>query len=416
MMKAGPHEKRTRKYVARVPRRAGSLTSIRRRSTADPFRAAFHACTSRTRLQKEITRESEAKRTQAEGQSFGLGPRFPRHGLVNGFRFTSLANEFRIGPPFADDLTDSNIESLGVRHLPIVETKRLLINIAKEVEWLHADVGSVQAALQERPKVFHRISVDVAVHVLDRVIDDLVLKVIFQTIVGFQLIGEDRCARFDVLFEIRLQSFLLAVIQDYCANVAATLQHSHDNGFILATRTGDDAGLFVFVHIPRLAADERFIHFYFTGQFAALLALLCESDPVKHEPCGLLGHAERSCDLATADTVLAIQDEPHCGKPLFQTERGILENGSNLHGELPLGVTGAALPAELLFEEADFGATTDWANNTDFPPGAAGNEVAQAVLLIREVDNCFLKSLGIVSGFHSSSLPQSRVLVKYICT
>jgi hypothetical protein len=36
--------------------------------------------------------------------------------------------------------------------------------------------------------------------------------------------------------------------------------------------------------------------------------------------------------------------------------------------------------------------------------------------LIREVDNCFLKSLGIVSGFHSSSLPQSRVLVKYICT
>jgi pimeloyl-ACP methyl ester carboxylesterase len=34
--------------------------------------------------------------------------------------------------------------------------------------------------------------------------------------------------------------------------------------------------------------------------------------------------------------------------------------------------------------------------------------------LIREVNYCFLKGLGIVSGFHTSSLLESRVLVKYI--
>lgn len=39
------------------------------------------------------------------------------------------------------------------------------------MKWLNTDVCPVQAALQQRPKVFHRVRVDVPVDILDRVID-----------------------------------------------------------------------------------------------------------------------------------------------------------------------------------------------------------------------------------------------------
>jgi hypothetical protein len=50
------------------------------------------------------------------------------------------------------------------------------------VKWLNADVGSVQAALQQRPEVFEAISVNLPIDVLDCVIDHLMLKLI-QTLV-----------------------------------------------------------------------------------------------------------------------------------------------------------------------------------------------------------------------------------------
>src|SRR5271166_6849448 len=103
---------RMRKYensnaVARVPRRAGSISSFRQGSAADSFRSALHACTSRTRIQKEVFGESESARPQAKGQAFGRGPRFPRQGTLER-RFSNLAGELRIGQPLADDLTNAN--------------------------------------------------------------------------------------------------------------------------------------------------------------------------------------------------------------------------------------------------------------------------------------------------------------------
>jgi hypothetical protein len=41
------------------------------------------------------------------------------------------------------------------------------------VEWFHADIGSIQAALEKAPEVFQPISVDLAVHVSNGVVDHL---------------------------------------------------------------------------------------------------------------------------------------------------------------------------------------------------------------------------------------------------
>jgi hypothetical protein len=277
------YESGTHNAIAGVPRRTGSLSPVRRRDEADSFRSTLHACAPRTRVQKEITSESESKRTKAKGQGarlkierdphhryydrllhllsgarcnipsqrngiavhehhgriadpsdavfharsrvlrfehhdakainfqpFSLGPRFPRHGLVDGFRFSHLAGKFRIGQALADDLPNADIKALGISHLAIVEPECLFVDIAKQVEGFHADVGSVQAALQETPEILHTIGVNVAVHILDRVIDNGVLVVGFQPIVGFQFVAEDRRARFDALTDQRLKVFFLA--------------------------------------------------------------------------------------------------------------------------------------------------------------------------------------------------------------
>jgi hypothetical protein len=44
--------------------------------------------------------------------------------------------------------------------LRVRDTKRLLINVLEQVEWLHADIGSVQATLQKTPEVLHGVGVD----------------------------------------------------------------------------------------------------------------------------------------------------------------------------------------------------------------------------------------------------------------
>ena len=209
------HEKRTCNAIAGMYRRAGSIPAIRRKHSADSIRPALHYCAPRTCLQEEISGESKSQRTKTKGQSLGLGPRFPRHGLVDGFRFIQLTGEFRIGQPFADDLTDTDIESLRIGHLAVVEPKRLLIDIAKQVEWLDTDVGSVQLPLNERPEVLHAVSVDVAIRVLDRVIDNLMFEAILQAIVGPQFISEDRSARFDMLVDVALKFLLAASVYDH---------------------------------------------------------------------------------------------------------------------------------------------------------------------------------------------------------
>lgn len=138
------HEDRSRNAVARVHRRTGSIPPIRRRYDSDSFRSSFHACTPRTRIQEESSGESESERTQAKGQAFGLGPRFPRHGLVDRFRPQLLASEFRIGQPLAADFTDDRFKSPRVVQLPIIEPARLFVDIAKQVERFNTDIGSVQ--------------------------------------------------------------------------------------------------------------------------------------------------------------------------------------------------------------------------------------------------------------------------------
>jgi hypothetical protein len=134
------------------------------------------------------------KRTRACRAPVSSFPSWARASL--GFRF---AGQFSVCQPASDDLLHDTHEALRVRHFPIVVTICLFIDIAEQVEWLDADVRAVQSALQETPEILHRVCVNVIINVFDSVINDRVLKVAFQAVVGLQFISKDRAASLYVL-------------------------------------------------------------------------------------------------------------------------------------------------------------------------------------------------------------------------
>src|ERR1035441_5343126 len=225
----------------------------------------------------------------------------------------------------------------------IVEPERLLVKVAKQMKRFHTHVGSAKAAFQQRPEILHAVSVYAAIHVLNGVVNDLVLVLACQTLVAAKFIGVQRNSRFNVSPDEWLKSFLLAVCDDLSANLAAALQDSHDHELVIgvASLSSDAASLDVLVHVPRFPADESFVRFDFptlaTKFRAKGFVLHGQPNPVQHEPSRLLSDAHVLGDLATADAVLAIQDHPHGCEPLVQGDGGIFHHGSDFDGKLALG-------------------------------------------------------------------------------
>ena len=133
-----------------------------------------------------------------------------------------------------------------------------------------------------------------------------------------------------------------------------------------------------------------------------------------HEPRCLLRYADGPVNLVGANAVLTTHHQPHCSKPLVQTERGILHDGSDFHAELRFSVPSLALPEPSGSNEGHVFGATGRADHTMLPFRSMCHEVVQAVPLIRKIANRFQEGLGFVQGFHTSSLLESRVLVKYI--
>src|SRR5205823_4198092 len=118
-------------------------SALRRRNETDSFGSAFHAYSPRARVQKKSVDESEPSRTEAKSQTFGLGPRLPRHGLVDRFCSCNLASEFLVGKALANDCADPNVKAFRVGHLAVVESPSLFVDVAEQVKRLNADIGPV---------------------------------------------------------------------------------------------------------------------------------------------------------------------------------------------------------------------------------------------------------------------------------
>ena len=255
-------------------------------------------------------------------------------------------------------------------------------------------VGSGNASLQQRPEIFEAVGMNASIDVLDGVIDNRMGVVSTESLIGHESVGVECRASFDVLLDLGLQMGFLPVWDDDRAYFAAALKDAHNRNFVLTASSGDAPLADAQVHVAGLTSDESLIRFHFAATAVAHLhhgaALHSQPDAVKHEPCGFLGHAKRPGKLARANAILSGGDNPNRWKPLFETKRGILKYGSDLSGELTLGVNTLALPFLLHLQERRIGTSAGRADNAVRP--AMGNHVGDAVIGVCEVDDGFLKS------------------------
>jgi hypothetical protein len=296
----------------------------------------------------------------------------------------------------ASDLSAHDSETLCVRELSSVVAKGLLVQVSEQVVGLNADVGAVELPLHETPEIFHRVRVDVAVHVFDSVVDDGVLVLRLQAVVGFQFVAEDCGASFDALTNNRLKVFLLAGPYVPYYDLAAALHHSERDFLTLRAASSNDALTFRLMHITRLAADEGLVNFDLTGQLRSVLVLHSFANTVEHEPCSLLGQAKVSRNLIATHAVLAVRHQPHGREPLAQRDRRFIEDRADFNGELLPAFRRAALPDPASLEEHRFLGRAVRTLDTLGP--ALRREIVQRIVRIVEINNRFGQCFG---AFHA---------------
>jgi hypothetical protein len=131
-----------------------------------------------------------------------------------------------------------------------------------------------------------------------------------------------------------------------------------------------------------------------------------------HEPCSFLSDAQRPVHLVAADPVLAVGGHPDCGEPLPQVDRAVLEDGSDLGGELATRMLLLAFPQTASRDEARIGAPAYRTTNTARP--AKLNHCAERHIRISEIPDGFEKRLGLGEwggiGFHTYQYDADRPL------
>ena len=272
------------------------------------------------------------------------------------------------------------------------------------MERFDTHVGSGDAPLEETPEILKAIGMDAPVDILDGVIHNLVRVVAGEPTVGEKRIGVERGTRFHMLANLILQHAFLPVGDDNGANLAAALKQSHNGGFVFAASTSDATGLDAQVHIAGLTADESLVGFHFaitiTAQLHKGAGLHGIADAVEHEPCGLLSDAQSAGHFAGTNSVLCAGDDPDGGQPFLKTDGRILHYGSDLSGELPLGMGTLALPFLLVRQPSYIVPATGGADDHAIEP-AVSDHVCKAVIGVGKVNDGIAKGL---RGFHVSRI------------
>jgi hypothetical protein len=362
----------------------------------------------RSRVQKAGSEESEQARTKAEGViTSGASVHAVVAPCVLGGRVrAACCDQVLVGQTATDNSAEHFVKPFCVSQLPHIEPERLFVQIPEQVKRLNGDVRSLETALQQRPEVLATVRVNLPVNVRLSVIDHLMHVFGSKLVVRLQRVGVDVRARFDIQADASFKRVPL-VVRDRChtdlavAGCAVPLKQSHNGDLAveasaLATDTG--TAFPVGVHVARSATDVGFINFDVATELAAARFVLHrQTDAVQHEPRGLLGDANRAVDLPRANAVLAVGDQPQNGQPLVQTERRVLKDRPGLERELPLGMTGFALPSLARRIEVNGLRTAGRARHAIGP--TAGDHVVLTVLESGEKPDGFGKCLGGAHGW-----------------
>jgi hypothetical protein len=315
-----------------------------------------------------------------------------------------LASEFQVRQTTACTLAEYGREAAEVSQLAQIEREHALVQVAEQVEWLDADVGAVQSALEKRPEVLHVVRVNLPIDVPLGVIDNAMIVVGFESGVRTERICVNGCSRLNRVANDPVQRGALGISDDLSTNKSAALDHADNGGLIRAARAGDLPSAFPLVHVPRLAADVSLVHFNRARKLVEAPALHGEPDAVKHEPRRLLSNAERPAKFVRADPVLGVSSKPHGREPLVESECGVLKDRPEFDRELAL--------ARLAFPDTPSGQVGVLDTGTARANGLAvpteiGDKLG-ANIEVREVADRFKQVLGGLRCAHVGELTTSR--------
>lgn len=299
----------------------------------------------------------------------------------------------------------------------IVEAKRLLVQIAEQVERLDANVRSADGPLQERPEILKAVRVDTAIHVLRGMIDYLVRVERIQAAIRLQFVSIERTSRFYVLANICVQPESLDVRNGHCADFATTFENAKNSGLIGCAASADTALALRHVHVTSLAADESLVRFNFFARAAELrerLILHGEANAVHHEPSRLLRDSERPRNFVRTDSVLGIHNQPDRDHPLVHAECRVLENRADFDSELLFASLTEPYPARR--NERVLHRATARTRHRSVRP-AQLNGIVKSTLRVREENHCLLQRFRESQcAFHERIMTQKPLCVKYVVT
>src|SRR6266496_2005717 len=222
---------------------------------------------------------------------FWRGSFRPCQFLMTRLCFRFLADQFFISKAFASKRSRRFYKPISISSFAGVESKSLFVKITEQVKRFYRNVSTFDGSFQKRPKVFNRISMNLAIHVFIRVIDYVMDIFAVEFVVRAKRVGVHSGAAFNVSVDFTMKHAALGSFDNHSSDFAAmSLQQTHHGNLASVPRTKILA--LAHVHVPRLAADVGFVNLNFAGQFAKRSVLHGLADSVKHKPCALLSHAK----------------------------------------------------------------------------------------------------------------------------
>ena len=293
-------------------------------------------------------------------------------------------------------MRSNELKSLAVSNgtifvFPHVVPESLFVEVPEKMEGFDTNVGSLETALQETPKVFERVCVDRPADILHSMVDGLVDIVPVEALVREKRVGVDDAASVNVLADFALEMRLADIGSNQGTHDATALNHAEYRSLVARSVHGDAALADLFVHIARATADVGFVNLDFaagTAEFHEGIGLHGETDAMQHEPSGLLGDAERPVNFVGADAILAVGDHPNCDKPFIERKRRILKDSPDFGRELLADMSGPAFPHASGRDKAHVFASTGGAFDA-IGPAALDHEL-EAVVGVCEVGDGLL--------------------------
>ena len=135
------------------------------------------------------------------------------------------------------------------------------------------------------------------------------------------------------------------------------------------------------------------------------------ANPLKHEPCRLLGNAKRPRQFVRRNPILAVRQHPDRNHPLIKAKGRIFHDRLNLDGELLLA--GIAEPQAASLDEREVLSAAPRAVNLAVREPQL-DRVLESPFRIAEVRNRLLQSLWFVH--HAKTIYHIHMCVKYIRT